>query len=104
MVYASLRSRNRISTDEKQARGLILSGKLGSHEETFDILLNKSKCDKLVSRRIYKSLIPRLMVTVPNTQDHRPLTADEIKRLLNGQIHFFIHTRDDFTINALRSE
>jgi hypothetical protein len=105
MLYASLRLSDRMSADEKEAKRLILSGKLGSHEEAFDILLNKLKCDRLVSRRTdqlidsYKSLIPYL------TEDHRLLTGDEIKRLLNDhRIHSFIHTRDAFTINALRSE
>ena len=51
MLYASLRLKNRMSAEEKDAKRLILSGKLGSHEGAFDILLNKLKCDRLVSRR-----------------------------------------------------
>lgn len=105
MLYASLRLSDRMSAEEKDAKRLILSGKLGSHEGAFDILLNKLKCDRLVSRRTdqlidaYKSLIPYL------TDDHRPLTGDEIKRLLNDHnIHSYIDTKDAFTINALRSE
>ena len=112
-LYASLGSRDRISTDDKQARRLISSGKLRSHEEAFDILLHKSKCDKLVSRRTdqlidsYKSLIRYLEVVIPNSepQRHRPMNADDIKALLNDHsIHLFIETRDVFTINASRSE